>query len=102
MGFALLNQGITKSYYAPARDAFDEALKLEPNNADALAGAAFLDMRDYLFSWSDQPHVDFYARAMQRANEAILARANQPYAHLTKAYLLMFKANPGDGPRQMK
>jgi hypothetical protein len=40
--------------------------------------------------------VDFYARAMQRANEAILARMNQPFAHLTKAYLLMFKTKSGD------
>jgi adenylate cyclase len=98
-GFALINQGITKAFYAPARDAFDQALKLDPNNADALAGAAFLDMRDYLLSWSGQPDVDFHARAMQRANEAILASTNQPYAHLTKTYLLMFRANPGDVAR---
>ena len=60
-GFALINQGITKVFYAPARDAFDQALKLDRNNADALADAAFLDMRDYLLGWSGQPDVD-YAR----------------------------------------
>ena len=95
-GFPLINQGITKVFDAPAPDAFDQALKLDRNSADALADAAFLDMRDYLLGWSGQPDAD-YARCKRRTRRS--SRMNQPYAHLTKTYLLMFKANPGDVAR---
>ena len=39
-GFALLNEPITKANRLEARDLFEQALRLDPSNADALAGAA--------------------------------------------------------------
>src|SRR6202041_2173976 len=42
-GFALLNQPVTKANRFDARDLFEQALALDPNNADALAGAARID-----------------------------------------------------------
>jgi adenylate cyclase len=93
-GMALLNQPFTKASRFQARDFFEQALTLDPNNADALAGTAFVDMSDYNQDWSGQQ--DLYARAMQRAEQALLLNPDQPYAHYAKARLIMMKAKPND------
>ena len=66
-GLALLNQSYTKAARFGARDLFEQALNLDPANADALAGPAYVDSVDYTLGWSDQ-QMDLYARGMQRAN----------------------------------
>ena len=53
-GLALLNQPLAKASSYEARDLFEQALTLDPTNADALAGAARVDTSDYLYGWSDQ------------------------------------------------
>ena len=53
-GLALLNQPFTKANRFEARDLFEQALTLDPTNADALAGAAYVDSLDYTYGWSDQ------------------------------------------------
>jgi adenylate cyclase len=93
-GMALLNQPFTKASRFQARDIFEQALTLDPTNADALAGTAFVDMSDYNQDWSGQQ--DLYARAMQRAEQALLLNPDQPYAHYAKARLIMMKAKPSD------
>ena len=40
--------------------------------------------------------MDLYARAMQRANEALLLNPDQATAHYAKARLIMFKVKPND------
>ena len=94
-GLALLNQPFTKANRYEARDLFEQALTLDPTNADALAGAAYVDASDYAYGWSDQS-ADLYARAMQRANQALLLNPDQATAHYAKALLIMFKAKPND------
>ena len=94
-GLALLNQPLTKANRYEARDLFEQALTLDPTNADALAGAATADSQDYLYGWSDQS-VDLYARSMHRANQALLLNPDQPYASYTTANLILFKAKPND------
>jgi TolB-like protein/Tfp pilus assembly protein PilF len=94
-GSAFLNQSLTKANRHKALDLFEQALTLDPTNADALAGAAFVDTTDYGLGWSDQS-VDVYARAMQRANQALLLNPDQATAHYAKARLIMFKAKPND------
>jgi TolB-like protein len=93
-GLALLNGPVTKANRYEARDLFEQALTLDPANADALAGAAFVDSSDYVL-WSDQS-ADMYARAMKRANQALLLDPNQPTAHYTKANLILYKTKPND------
>jgi len=93
-GLALLNQTIGKASSYEARDLFEQALTIDPTNADALAGAARVDLSDYLYGWSDQQ--DLYARAMQRANQALLLNPDQAAAHYAKAVLIMIKAKPND------
>ena len=94
-GLAFLNQPLTKANRFEARDLFEQALTLDPTNADALAGAASVDATDYAYGWSDES-VDLYARAMQRANQALLLNPDQATAHYAKARLIMFKAKPND------
>ncbi len=93
-GLSLLNQTTTKASSYEAQDLFEQALTLDPANADALAGAARADMSNYIYGWSDQP--DLYARAMQRANQALLLNPNHAIAHYTKAVLIMIKVKAND------
>ena len=93
-GLALLNQPFAKASSYQARDLFEQALTLDPANADALAGAAYVDSSDYIYGWSDQQ--DLYARAMQRANQALALNPDQATAHYTKARLIMNKAKRND------
>ncbi len=94
-GLAFYNQSFTKANHYEALDLFEQALTLDPANADALAGAASVDAGDYANGWYDRT-ADPYARAMQRANQALLLDPDQASAHLTKALLIMFKAKPDD------
>jgi TolB-like protein len=94
-GMALLNQPFTKANRYEARELFEQALTLDPINADALAGAAFVDSSKYVFGWSDQS-ADVYARAMQRADQALLLNPDQARAHYAKALLILYKAKPND------
>jgi adenylate cyclase len=94
-GLALLNQPISKAVRFEARVFFEQALTLDPTNADALAGAAYVDALDYTYGWSDQS-ADVYARAMQRVNQALLLDPDQARAHYTKALLIMYKTKPSD------
>jgi adenylate cyclase len=93
-GLALLNQRFTKASSYQARDLFEQALTLDPANADGLAGAAYVDSSDYIYGWSDQQ--DLYARAMRRANQALLLNPDQSTAHYTKARQIMIEAKPND------
>jgi adenylate cyclase len=94
-GWALFNQSFTKANQHEALALFDQAMALDPTSADALAAAAFTEATSYANGWFD-PSADPYARAMQRANQAILLNPDQAVAHLTKALLIMFKTKPDD------
>ena len=94
-GWALFNQSFTKANQHEALALFDQALTLDPTSADALAAAAFTEATSYANGWFD-PSADPYARAMQRANQAILLNPDQAVAHLTKALLIMFKSKRDD------
>jgi TolB-like protein/DNA-binding winged helix-turn-helix (wHTH) protein len=94
-GWAFYNQAFTKANQHEALALFDQALTLDPTSADALAAAAFTEATSYANGWYD-PGADPYARAMQRANQAILLNPDQAVAHLTKALLIMFKTKPDD------
>ena len=94
-GWARFNQAFTKANHYGALDLFEQALTLDPTNADALAGAAFIDAGDYANGWYDRSP-DLYARAVQRANQAILLDPDQSRAHHAKALLVMFKAKRND------
>jgi adenylate cyclase len=94
-GFALINKDVAKTPYLQANDLFEQALKIDPSNADALAGIAVVDAAAFVYGGS-HPVVDVYARAMERANQTIVLNPNQPYARYARALLLMYKLKPND------
>ena len=56
-GWAILNQPqlyTDKDSLAKALDLFEQALKLDPNNVDALVGAALTERNNYIFSGMDE------------------------------------------------
>jgi TolB-like protein len=79
-GMALLNKRLAVGSVAQARDFFQRALEIDPNNVDALVGSAIAEYSTTLYSLDD--------RAMRlAAAEAALTRAltlapNHPMAHL--------------------
>ena len=79
-GWARFNQAFTKANRYAALGLFEQASTLDPANADALAGAAFVDAADYANGWYDRSP-DLYARAVQRANQAILLDPDEARAH---------------------
>jgi adenylate cyclase len=94
-GLALFNQSFTKASRYGALDLFEQALTLDPANADALAGAASVNAGAFANGWSDRSG-DLYARAMQQTDQALLLNPDQAVAHHIKALLIMFKAKPDD------
>jgi adenylate cyclase len=94
-GWALFNQAFTKDNQHEALALFERAMALDPTSADALAAAAFTEATSYANGWFD-PSADPYARAMQRADQALLLNPDQALAHLTRALLIMFKTKPND------
>jgi len=61
-----------------AKTLFDQALKIEPTNADALAGSAFAYYRDFFYGWANA-ETDYEAKVLGQADRAIaLAPDNVP------------------------
>jgi tetratricopeptide (TPR) repeat protein len=59
-----------------ARTLFDRALKIDPNDADALAGSAITDFDEYMFGWGD-PKTDYEAKILGQARSSDCARPQQ-------------------------
>ena len=70
-GWALMSVAkIPKGSTSAARDLFEAALAIDPNDADALAGEAFTYMIDYTFGWT-VPGVDYDAKVLDSADRAL-------------------------------
>jgi adenylate cyclase len=69
-----------------AGEAFEQALKIDPNNAEALAGDAGLYVIDYWLGWGNAD-TDYEAKIIGQADRAISLSQNL-YAYAMKAYFL--------------
>jgi tetratricopeptide (TPR) repeat protein len=58
-----------RDIYFATRALFEQALAIDPNYADALAGDAFIWMVDYLYGWT--PGTDYETKIVGQANRAI-------------------------------
>ncbi|HYA74310.1 MAG TPA: hypothetical protein VEF36_14255 [Roseiarcus sp.] len=82
-------------HYPPSRDnnivaraLFEQALKIDPNNADALAGDAQTYMIEYVNGWADQ-ETDYEKAVLARADQAIALAHDNAWAYYVKsAYLV--------------
>jgi adenylate cyclase len=93
-GWATLWQGIQQPsmaekqdlYYA-ARALFEQALTIDRNYADALAGDAFVYMVDYLYGWSPAG-TDYEGKIIGQANRAIALAPDDPRGYNPKSLFL--------------
>jgi TolB-like protein/Flp pilus assembly protein TadD len=78
-----------------ARDLFDQALKIDPNDPDAFAGSAYTYFVDFLYGWSDAP-VDYEAKVLGQADRAIALAPDNVRAHFVKALYLSATRRPSE------
>ena len=91
-GWALIwleQQPPTKDSYIAARGLFDQALKIDPNDADALAGEAMSYLGEYLYGWTN-PETDYDAKIVGQTDRAIALNPDNMRAYYVKSlYLLL-------------
>jgi adenylate cyclase len=66
---------------------FDRALKIDPNDADALAGNAITAFDEYIFGWGE-PKTDYEAKILGQADRAIALDPNNLQAYQAKGLYL--------------
>ena len=70
-----------------AKGLFDQALKIDAANTDALAGSAYAYYQDYLFGWTNA-ETDYEAKILGQADRAIALAPDNVRAYLAKGFYL--------------
>ena len=78
---------LTKDQNDAARTLFEQALKIDPNDADALAGDAAAHLHEQQYGWTN-PETDYEAKILGQAERAIALAPNDPSAYYTKSFYL--------------
>jgi adenylate cyclase len=86
-GWALMVQGVTRDSNAAARGWFQQALRIDANDPDALAGEAVTYLTDYSSGWT-APGTDHDQRILIPANRAIALAPDNVRGYLTKSIYL--------------
>lgn len=81
-----------------AQALFDQALAIDPDNADALAGSAHTYYIDYYYGWRPGAS-DYDAKVLVQADRAISLDPNNMQAHYAKTMYFNSSRQPGDGLR---
>jgi adenylate cyclase len=77
---------------------FDRALKIDPNDADALAGNAITAFEEYIFGWGESK-TDYDAKILGQADRAIALDPNNLQAYQAKGlYLSLGSHRYNEGP----
>jgi len=98
-GWALMQAGprITKASCDAARALFEQALKIDPNNSDALAGGATTYVWEYHY-WRDS-EIDYDARIIGQADRSIALDRENIRAYQVKSYYLTVSSRPKEALR---
>ncbi len=86
-GWALMLQSMTREHDQAARNMFEQAVKLDPGNAEAYAGIAYCYMRDLVNGWID-PGTDYAARVIRAADQALAIDSGNAMAAYAKGLFL--------------
>jgi tetratricopeptide (TPR) repeat protein len=81
-----------------AQTLFDQALAIDPENADALAGSAHTYYIDYYYGWGPDA-IDYEAKILGQADRAISLDPNNMQAHYAKTMFFNSSKRPTDGLR---
>jgi len=88
-GWSLVSQRATRASNITARSWFEQALKIDPNDPDALAGTARTYLDDYSFGWTD-PSIDYDKMILGASDRSIaLAPDNARAYHAKSVYLFL-------------
>jgi adenylate cyclase len=80
-------QQMTKDNNNAIRDLFEQALKIDPNDAEALAGDAITYLFEYVYGWGNSA-TDYDAKILGQAERAIALAPDTIRAHWTKSTYL--------------
>jgi tetratricopeptide (TPR) repeat protein len=101
LGRALLNRSMqrpTKGPNTAARALFEQALEIDPNNADALTGNAYTYFREYIFGWGSSD-TDYDAKVLGQVDRAIALAPDCVWAFYTKSFYLGMSRRLNDAIR---
>jgi TolB-like protein/Flp pilus assembly protein TadD len=79
-----------------ARALFNHALQIDPNDADALAGSAYVYFGDFLYGWGE-PGTDYEAKVLGQAERAISLAPDNVRGYFVKAGYLNNSRRPREG-----
>jgi tetratricopeptide (TPR) repeat protein len=88
-GWSALWQQPTKESTTSARDYFERAIKLDPQNAEAMVGSAYARVRAIFYGWSS-PAEDTYAAQLDVLEKATEINPGYAFAYYVKSLALMF------------
>jgi adenylate cyclase len=81
----------TKETYDAALTLFEQALKIDPNDTEALTGDALTNLNQYLYGWTN-PAIDYEAKILGQAERAIALAPRSSNAYYVKSfYLFIFR-----------
>ncbi len=91
-------QPLTKDNNDAARALFEQALKIDPNDADALAGDAVAYLHENTYGWTN-PETDYDAKILGQADRAIALApdSERPYYAKSVYLFLSRRANEALG-----
>jgi adenylate cyclase len=97
-GAEMLQQSPTKDGNAAARNWFEQALVLDPDDADALSGNAMTYVFDYAFGWG-KSDTDYDGLILGRADRALALAPNNVKAYAAKSFYLYVSHRPEESLR---
>ena len=86
----------TKEGNLAIRALFEQALKIDPNDADALGGDAVTYLNEYAFGWTN-PETDYEAKVLGQADRAIALAPRTQWNYSTKSVYLTTIGRPKEG-----
>jgi TolB-like protein len=87
-GWAVINRQLTNENNIAGRNLFEQALALDPDHDEALAGLAYTLMREFRHGWNDSQG-DHEAKAISLADRAIALNPNTVLAYIAKGLLFV-------------
>ena len=97
-GRALLWPPFTKENIDTARTLFENALKVDANSSDALAGDAYTYTLEFAFG-SKNSETDYDAKILGRADRSSTLDRDNMQAYLAKSFYLLVSRRPNDALR---
>ena len=88
----------TKDSLMAIRALFEQALKIDPDDADALGDDAVTYLNEYVFGWTN-PETDYEAKVLGQADRAIALAPNVQWNYSTKSVYLTVTGRPKEGLR---